>query len=117
MAWIIGRGKEYEITGLQIAEGYRFPLSQLGRCCKGQIDIKGIPVNRFHKPGAINAFTFVSTQLMAGAFPTLIFFKNVFLRSCKIYLPCDPISAFTASAPLRTSGSVAPGTILTTAPL
>ena len=80
MARVIGRGKEDEIAGPQVIKSNRLPLPNLCFGCARQIDMKGILVNRFHEPGAIDAVTAGSAQLMAGSIPALIFFKNALLH-------------------------------------
>ena len=76
MSGIGRRLKEYEVTGLQFFKPYGFAqFDQLfGRA--RQLDIEDIPIDRFHKPGAIDSPAAGSTHFMAGTFPALIFLDN-----------------------------------------
>jgi hypothetical protein len=70
--------KEYEVTGLQLFKPYGFSQLDLLFGRARQIDIEGIPVDRFHKPGAIDSPAAGSAHFMVGTLPALIFFDNSF---------------------------------------
>ena len=79
MAGITGWFEEYQIAGLKLIEGYGFSLMNLCLGRPRQMDIESIPINCFHKTGAVDTLAAGTTQSMAGAFPALILIKDALL--------------------------------------
>lgn len=87
MSGIGRRLKENEVTGLQLFKPYGIAQFDLLFGRARQLDIEDIPVDRVHKPGAIDTPAAGSAHFMAGTFPALIFLNNALFYFVRIGTP------------------------------